>query len=55
MHFMRYKSSLDRLKSVWIGIRSFFLSVEAKMTQIKRKHHKKCDKQNELKNSLGDF
>ena len=32
-----------------------FLSVEAKMTQIKRKHHKKCDKQNELKNSQGDF
>ena len=33
----------------------FFLSVEAKITQIKRKHHKKCDTRNELKNSQGDF
>ena len=39
----------------WNYMRSFFLSVEAEITQIKRKHHKKCDKQNELKNSLGDF
>ena len=44
-------------RASYIGLEfdHFFPSVEAKITQIKRKHKKKCDKQNELKNSLGFF
>ena len=43
---------------VGLELDHFFPSIEVKMTQIKRKHQKKCDKQNELKyslDSLGDF
>ena len=44
-----------RASYIGLELDHFFPSIEAKMSQIKRKHHRKCDKQNELKNSQGDF
>ena len=44
-----------RASYIGLELDHFFPSIEVKMTQIKRRHQKKCDKQNELKYSLGDF
>ena len=44
-----------RVYFIGLELDHFFPSIEVKMTQIKRKHQKKCDKQNELEYSLGDF